>query len=86
MTRALSAFDQSSRIQPPIWAEAHARKARVKAANAAGRSQNRWCCGIHDMSSNPPISVKATLRWVPVKAAYAAGRNQNRRLLRGFTV
>jgi len=41
MTFMIHSTFGARRIQPPISVEANARAARVKAANAAGRNQNR---------------------------------------------
>ncbi len=73
-------------VLPSISVKADLRGAQVKAAIAAGRSQNRQAPQrIRGMKPVlPSISVKADLRRAQVKAAIAAGRSQNRRLLRGF--
>jgi hypothetical protein len=84
-------------MQPAISVKAHACEARVKAANAAGRSQNRRLLRrftrmtvslppMHVRSSVPPIPASTDVSTANVKGAAAPGARSNRRPLRGFTV
>jgi UDP-N-acetylmuramyl pentapeptide phosphotransferase/UDP-N-acetylglucosamine-1-phosphate transferase len=63
-----------------ILAKANLRGAQVKAAYAAGRSQNQKVRFWMFLANHDLILAKANLRGAQVKAAYAAGRSQNQRV------